>query len=105
MLSSGAIAGIVVGSVIGLILISLILYCICYRRRSKGHALAPGVGNYPTYAPTLAHPTSELEEWVSQQQAPQQQSGGYDPSGEPVNFGSMQVKGIAEVRGGRERQY
>jgi hypothetical protein len=101
MLSPGAIAGIVIGSIIGLILLSLPLCCICYRRRLR-HSHA--VGAAPPW-PTLAQPQTELEEWASQPYpAPQQQSGGsYDPSVEPVNFGSMQVKGIADVREGRER--
>ncbi|KAH3903783.1 hypothetical protein HBI56_227110 [Parastagonospora nodorum] len=107
MLSPGAIAGIVIGSIIGLILLSLPLCCICYRRRLRhSHAVGAALPR-----PTLAQSQAELEEWASQPypapQQPwgsQQQSGGsYDSSAEPVNFGSMQVKGIADVREGRER--
>lgn len=101
MLSPGAIAGIVIGSIVGLILLSLPLYCACYLRR-RGHPQE--VGAAPPW-PTLAQPQSELEEWASQLYgSPQQQTGGsYDPSAEPVDFGSMQVKGIADVREERER--
>jgi hypothetical protein len=101
MLSPGAIAGIVIGSIIGLMIVIWLSYRIWYRRTRQQNTYAPGVENlyYPPYSPTLSHPAAELQEWEPQQYVPSH------PPDEPVNHGSMQVKGIAEVRGGRERVY
>ncbi|KAH7409936.1 hypothetical protein DE146DRAFT_330595 [Phaeosphaeria sp. MPI-PUGE-AT-0046c] len=113
MLSPGAIAGIVVGSVVGLIIFVIVpCYLLRRRRASAGHqsSLIYPVGTVPPelapgdaislgsihHAPTLfsgQRPSDNLVEY------------GYDPvyGDTPVNFGSMQVKGIRDVRGDRER--
>lgn len=111
MLSPGAIAGIVIGSIVGLIIFLVVPCFIFYRRRTSAnlHSDAPV---YPV-APVYPFPQESVEvgpdDAISMvgsaptHHAPTLISHGHDPVYDPVNFGSMQVKGIRDVRGDRER--
>jgi hypothetical protein len=88
MLSSGAIVGIVIGSIVGLIVIALLLYRICFRRHRKQATSGPGVYTFSPYTHVYGPVESDSA------------SAGLEH--ELVDFGSMQVKGIREVRGERE---
>jgi hypothetical protein len=114
-LSPGAIAGIVIGSVvIVLVLIGLLYHC-CWSRKSRANetAWAPGAApDYPLsptgyppihYSSPAHYPSIPGEDFRLELS----HTGYSEPpvSQEPVNFGSMQVKGIADVREGRERAY
>ena len=87
MLSQRAVAGAVLGSILSLLLVLSAIYCIWFRRRSHRRV------DY--HIQRLTGPF-EWEDYTSPEES-------YSLV-EPLNSGSMQVKGIAEVRGGKERQ-
>jgi hypothetical protein len=103
MLSPGAIAGIVIGSVVGLIVFLIVPCWLIYRRQKAQHSaqarLELATGDAISIGPNYHAPALELGQQPS---SPYQ---GYGELGaEPLNFGSMQVKGIRDVRGDRDRE-
>lgn len=87
MLSQRAVAGVVLWSILSLFLVLSAIYGIWFRRRSHRR------GDYHIRPLNGAF---EWEDFASPEES-------YSLV-EPLNSGSMQVKGIAEVGGGKERQ-
>lgn len=105
MLSPGAIAGIVIGSLAGLMIFLILPIWYVLRRHRKDkeelrldeHAVEADI--YPDDSLSFSGHGFPLPTLLSQSE------GGYGRyDSEPVNFGSMQVKGIRDVRGDRERE-
>ena len=107
MLSHGAIAGIVVGCIVGVAF--FVVFYICFRRRRAALNTAPqayGPAELQPVYPTVGysspyHSGHEVEAELSPDDSVSMVGAG--AGGELVNLGSMQVKGVRDIRGDSDR--